>query len=371
MAKTPGPEIRSEQSTPVGDPPAPTDDWMSELGTLLGELEDGTVASNHIQPVLSEATDNQLVQVRLGTAASLFAALQCKHAATAGHALRVALNCSAWALSMGLEASQRDAIEVAALLHDIGVIGVPDHILAKSAMLDRDEAAIVRRSRQNSLEILRQSCSSPEILEIVGHVSAWYDGTWEGFRLRGEEIPVGARMIAIAEAFDAMTTDQVYRGAMSQELAMTELFDCAGTQFDLELVRQFAEFHNGNQSGLHQEVAGRWLSSIDPGMVSCYWQLNCAPSPIRQLGVDSLFQAKLLESMYDAVVFIDAAGRVMLWNRGAERLTGITGSSVHQRQWHPNLLKMTDEKGQPLTQADCPVTCAIRSGVPSILTQSQ
>ena len=69
-------------------------------------------------------------------AASLFAALQCKNAATAGHALRVALTCSAWAMKLDLPEAERDAIEIAALLHDIGVIGAPDHILLKPGMLD-------------------------------------------------------------------------------------------------------------------------------------------------------------------------------------------------------------------------------------------
>jgi len=77
-------------------------------------------------------------------------------------------------------------------------------------------------------------------------------------------------------------------------------------------------------------------------------------------------ESKLLDNMYDAVMFIDAAGQVSLWNRGAERLTGITGSSVCQRQWQPGLLKMSDEKGQSISQADCPVNCAISSGVQSL-----
>jgi diguanylate cyclase (GGDEF)-like protein len=70
--------------------------------------------------------------------------------------------------------------------------------------------------------------------------------------------------------------------------------------------------------------------------------------------------------MYDAVVFIDVGGQVTLWNRGAERLTGIPGSSICQRLWQPGLLRMSDEKGQSVGQTDCPVHCAIRSGVQSL-----
>ena len=371
MAKTPSPEIpppetRPGKPAPAADRPLPTDYWMSELGTLLRELERYTAASSVLPPVVSPRTDNQLVQVRLGIASSLYAALQCKHAATAGHALRVALSCSAWAVRMGLDEGQRDAVEIAALLHDVGVIGVPDRILLKPGPLNREEADVIMQSRHLSLEILRRSCASPEILEIVEHVPARYDGSESGFRLRGVQIPLGARMIAIVEAFDAMTTAHVFRPALSQERAKTELFDCAGTQFDPKLVKQFAEFHDGGQAELHREVAGRWLESLDPELVNSYWQLNCAASPTGRPDIDSLFQAKLLENMYDAVVFIDASGRVTLWNRGAERLTGISGTSVHQRQWQPGLLNISDEKGNPVGEADCPVTSAIRSAVQSL-----
>ena len=90
--------------------------------------------------MFSEAVDDHLVQTRLGVAASLFAALQCKNAATAGHALRVALTCSAWATKLDLPEAERDAIEIAALLHDIGMIGVPDHILLKPGSARRERS---------------------------------------------------------------------------------------------------------------------------------------------------------------------------------------------------------------------------------------
>lgn len=339
---------------------------MSELGTLLRELEDASAAREEPAPVVSQQADNQLAQVRLGTASSLFTALQCKHAAAAGHALRVALTGSAWALRMGLEAEKRDAIEIAALLHDIGVIGVPDQILSKPGALDTDEAATMSRSRAMSVEILRQSCACEEILEIVEHVGAWYDGSHQGFRLSGEEIPLGARMITVVEAFDAMTSDQVYRPAMSQERAMVELFDCAGKQFDPDLVRQFSQFHACDQSELRRGVSVRWLKSLDCEEANSYWQLSRVAHAKDEPGIDLLFQSKLLDNMYDAVVFIDATGQIALWNRGAERLTGISGNSVCQRQWEPGLLRMSDEKGDSISQADCPVNCAISSGVQSL-----
>jgi len=256
MSKIPGAETTDPQDTgadaaPGRSPsvvtPSTTDDRStadrvaSDLGALIGELDDDAAAARALPQPLAQQIDNQLVQVRLGTSSSLFVALRCKHAATADHALRVALTCSGWALKLELEESRRDVVEIAALLHDIGIIGTPDNILLKPGLLDSDEAAVMTRSRLMSLEILRHSCTSAEILEIVEHVPAWYNGARQGFRLKGARMPLGARMIAIAEAFDAMTTEHVYHSAMSQERALTELFDCAGSQFDPDVVRAFLQ----------------------------------------------------------------------------------------------------------------------------------
>jgi diguanylate cyclase (GGDEF)-like protein len=89
-------------------------------------------------------------------------------------------------------------------------------------------------------------------------------------------------------------------------------------------------------------------------------------SPTAPRTTGSYFEAKLLDNMYDAVVFVDHQGRVTQWNHGAERLTGIAGASMRQHQWHPDLLKMTDEQGRPIAESDCPVMAAIGSGVQSL-----
>ncbi len=342
------------------------DHRLTELHGLLRDLEAVSSSNYTLPPVLSKSEDNQLIQVRLGIASSLFIALQCKHAATAGHSLRVALTCSSWTLHLGLADFFRDAIEVAALLHDVGVVGAPDQILLNPGKLNADEMALMLRARRASADILKHSCSSPEVLEIVENVSAWYDGSREGFLLRGADIPYGARMIAIVEAFDAMTTDHVYRPARSQESALAELFECAGTQFDPELVRLFADFHGGDQAVLRQEVARRWLGKLDLQEVNSYWSSKTVESSADGAKIDDLFEAKLLESMYDAVLFIDAAGRIAHWNRGAERLTGITAGSIRGRLWHPELLQMSDEKGRHISEGDCPLKAALQSGVQSL-----
>ena len=368
MNNAPEPPLESKSlpSAEIATAPDSAERWMTELHSLLRELEVMTVASKVLPPVFGETIDERLVQARLGVAAGLFAALECKNAAVAGHALRVALTCSSWAAQMGLPDDERDNIEIAALLHDVGVIGAPDNILLKPETLDANEKAVMARSRKMSLSILRRSCTSRRILEIVENMLAWYDGSRSGFAVDGPRLPLGARMIAVAEAFDAMTTDHVYRPAFSHERAMTELFDCAGKQFDPQLVAEFDEFCRRDQTTFRGEAASRWLRLLASTLANAPWEFNGDAAPAIEPGVDSIFQGRLLDTMYDAVVFIDAASRVMLWNRGAERLTGISGASIRSQLWHPLLLGLCDEKGDPVGESDCPVRTAIRCGVQSL-----
>jgi len=191
-----------------------------------------------------------------------------------------------------------------------------------------------------------------------------FDGSRGSPALSGEQIPLAARMIAVAEAYDAMTTDRVYRPALSQERAMAELFRCAGTQFDPILVRQFVEMLEGDRGELRKQVATRWLLGLDQQAANAYWNFTAGPTPSPTAsapGECSLFEAKLLDNMYDAVVFVNAQGRIVQWNHGSERLTGIAGASIRQQHWHPDILKLADEKGEPIIEAECPVLAAITS----------
>ena len=136
-------------------------------------------------------------------------------------------------------------------------------------------------------------------------------------------------MLAIVDAFDSMTSDQVYRRAMSRERALHELFDHAGTQFDPELVKSFSELQITVQ--LHRKVVSHWLQTLDPAPVESLLARHGHADADSGATADSaatVFQQKLLDNMYDAVIFVDANLQIMQWNRGAERLTGIAASSV-------------------------------------------
>ncbi len=262
--------------------------------------------------------------------------------------------------------AQRDVIEAAALLHDIGKIGVPDRLLLKPGELTPDEHALMDQHRQMGLEILESCCASPALLEIVRHAPTWLDGTRFKQDCTGLQLAVGARMLAIVDAFDSMTTPQVYRPALSHDRAIKELCDFAGTQFDPQLVVLFAELQASDQQKLHHRVARRWLQELDPLAANVWWQKRVPRTDAAYAQVDWLHQQRLLENMYEGVIFLDANLQVMLWNRGAERLTGISGESMLQRKFTPSLVKMRDEHGSEIADRDCPVAHAVVTGVQSL-----
>ena len=112
---------------------------------------------------------------------------------------------------------------------------------------------------------------------------------------------------------------------------MAELFRHAGTQVDPQMVQDFASLTSLDQKKLHGRVMQRWLQQLDPAASNASCQLGEASTaiPLKQSNVDALFYEKLLENMHDGVIFVDSRMAILLWNRGAERLTDIISSSVY------------------------------------------
>lgn len=333
---------------------------LHSISAMLQQLDEGE-ADPHSWG--RDDRENQLLQVRLGVASGLFVALRAKHAASAAHSLRVAMGCSAWGLAMDLEDQQRDELEVAALLHDVGKVGVPDDVLLKPGRLDADEQELMQRHRAYGLQILSACCTSQHLIDVVRFAPVWFSGRNDDKRV-GEELPLGARILAIVDAFDSMTTDQVWRKAMSRERAMAELFEHAGTQFDPLLVRQYSALQTADQKRLRAQVARRWLEQLQPADSNALWQLQeqfaFAQGARPQASVP--FHQMLVENMHDAVIFIDNTMQITLWNHGAQRLTGIPSEGVVGKRWLPRLIEMLDESGLVIHNDNCPVVSAIRDG---------
>lgn len=166
---------------------------------------------------------------------------------TAGHSRRVASYSCKLALRMGLSAQDLLVIEHAALLHDIGKIGVPDSVLLKPGRLTQQEMTIMQFHPDIGGEILRAVEAMQHLLPCIIHHHERWDGNGYPRRLAAHAIPLGARVIAVADSYDAMTTDRPYRRALSVEVAKDELERGAGTQFDADCARSFIHLINEGQ----------------------------------------------------------------------------------------------------------------------------
>lgn len=339
--------------------------WKGQWQEARGQQPLGTAPLPLGDELASQASNpavDQLVLSRLGVSAGLFQALKVRHAPTAIHSLRVALMSSAWASFLNMERPDQDRLEIAALLHDVGMIGLPDQILLKPGPLTAEEMVYVDRARFMTLEILRNVTDDPILLQIVENVSAWFDGSRSGHVLSGRAIPLASRMIAVVEAYDAMTTDHLYRPAMSEERAIAELYHFAGKQFDPDLVQEFVRFHREGLESSREAITHRWLSELDSETVNQLWRWMPPARCIAPPEMETVFQHRLLQWMRDGVFFVDAHQIILQWNHGAERLSGIMADAVRSRRWSPTILGLRNERGQTIDEADCPVLTAIKCG---------
>jgi diguanylate cyclase (GGDEF)-like protein len=315
----------------------------------------------------ADSHENRLVQVRLGLASTLYTALRHKHQATAAHSLRVALGCSTWALYKRLDDETRDVVELASLLHDIGKIAVPDALLNKSGPLSDAEQAMLATHWQAGVNILAGCCCTPRVLDAVAYAGVRFDGRGAADQnIIRDRLPLEARMIAIVDAYDSMTAALPGQTSRTRDEALKELTAGAGAQFDSVLVQQFTELLAHDQDPLTAQVASRWFNELGKRQSELPWQVQAAPLPAAHVEASpngqSLFEAQLIDSMHDGVIFVDAHSAIFQWSKGAERLTGVSSAAATGRHFVPSLLDMCNTAGRRVRDEACPVARALASG---------
>jgi HD-GYP domain-containing protein (c-di-GMP phosphodiesterase class II) len=158
---------------------------------------------------------------------------------TEGHGKRLTRLCEKVGEGKDLNSAQIDNIKLLAQVHDLGKVGIPDNILFKKGKLTEEEWEIMRQHPEKGYRI---ASSSPDLFGIADlilkHHEKW-DGTGYPLGLKGNDIPVECRILAIVDAFDAMTNDRPYSKAKTRKEAIDELLRCSGTQFDPELISIF------------------------------------------------------------------------------------------------------------------------------------
>jgi putative nucleotidyltransferase with HDIG domain len=189
-------------------------------------------------------------------------ALDLRDEETEGHSKRVTAYTIALARAMGLDADELRVIARGAFLHDIGKIATPDRILLKPGRLNADEMCTMREHCERGYEMVRKIPFLREAAEIVYTHQECFDGSGYPRGLRGSEIPLGARIFAIADTLDAMTSDRPYRKGTTFAEASKEVARCSGRQFDPEIVEVFLRMPLESWSDLRAETLKKSAAAL-------------------------------------------------------------------------------------------------------------
>jgi HD-GYP domain-containing protein (c-di-GMP phosphodiesterase class II) len=251
--------VRSAVSVPLGDddgilgvinvgsrtfPARFTDSHLRALETLGRQ---SAVALRNARAV------NSSRDLYFDTLRALSLALETKDPYAGGGTDRVIEYVSAIGEEFGLDGDQQESLRIAGLLHDIGMSMVGETVLTESRPLSTVEQALLKMHPQVAMEILQQAPALRNVAPIVYHHHEWFDGHGYLGGLAGEAIPLGARILSVADAFVAMTSDRPYRSAMTTAEAVAELKDKAGTQFDPAVVKVLADILGGRTNRVPEE----------------------------------------------------------------------------------------------------------------------
>ena len=200
----------------------------------------------------------QLQETFFETSEALAEAIELRDAYTGGHTRRVTEYSMAIGKSMGLSAQKLDELRLAAILHDIGKLGVDDAVLRKPGMLNDEEFEMMKAHPAVGAERLKRIQYLADVVPGIRSHHERADGRGYPDGLKGKQVPLIARIIAVADTFDAMTTDRPYRKGLATQVAVREIMDCTGTQFDLEAVAAFiAAFRAGDITGKEEKLPGK------------------------------------------------------------------------------------------------------------------
>ena len=224
---------------------------------------------DHLEELVEQRTAeldnalNSLEDAYRTTLKALTAALETRDLETSGHSERVVTYSLRLGQEYGLDSARMKALEFGSLLHDIGKIGVPDLILRKPAKLTDEEWVLMREHPVHGQQILRGIEFLSGAALVVGQHHEKWDGSGYPLGLREGEIDICARIFSVADAFDAITSDRVYRKGKPYEAAATELDEWAGKQFDPAVVRAFHRVPKEDWARLHAQSVMKKTEKLD------------------------------------------------------------------------------------------------------------
>jgi HD-GYP domain-containing protein (c-di-GMP phosphodiesterase class II) len=232
---------------------------FSNSDRKLGELLANQLSS--LSRMYSMLTETSRFNEQMANA--LIEAVEAKDPYTRGHSERVHYISMQIGAAMGLSARDTDDLFWGSLLHDVGKIGIPDAVLCKPGRLSKDEYTFIMVHPERSYEILRHIDRLKGAVPGARHHQEKFDGTGYPHALKGTDIPLNARIIAVADTYDSITSSRAYRAGRSHEVAMAEIARVAGSQLDPQIVRVFEEV-----CALEPEWIARFNIQRDPAVTA-------------------------------------------------------------------------------------------------------
>ncbi len=242
-------------------------------------------------------------------------------------------------------------LEVAALLHDVGKIGVPDHILLKPAKLSPDESDFMAAQHDVGIQLLQACRIDPAVIQMISEMYSQHDGDESAGRISSQ----GAKILAVADAFDSLSNDQAYRRGLNRSEVLNILTSKTGRRFDRNIVL----------------ALGRWLDSDGGFLFEPELELRTA-SVNAVVDWDTVRQAStmghivsylyLIETLYDGFYIVDSDLKFAVWNRGAENLFGMSAGQALTEKWSRRIGKFVDESGREIPEKDYPCIASWSQG---------
>ena len=325
---------------------------------------------NHMVQAKEIAAENSYKHYKRDNVASLMQAFIQQSPEVVAHCLRVHGICSQWGHFRRIDRDAFELLEGVSVLHDLARILPESGDLPESGEVESQElnsTDSLEAMLQRAMDLLDASAASSEMKAIFFEYQQWLlNSDRKAKALPQSEV---CRLLAIADVYDSLTTGEVFGSSLHPSKALAELYRSAGTNFDADLVHDFAVFiasQEVDQTDARKHVGmSEWINAVvrDSGQLRLY-PIYCVES--RSRANDDMFHRRLLDYMHHGVVFVNPSLKIIEWNRAAERLTGVLQIKTLDELWRPGLIGLMDEEGKPITIDRCPLADTIEKGLQSL-----
>ncbi|MFN9717558.1 MAG: diguanylate cyclase [Planctomycetota bacterium] len=309
--------------------------------------------------------DKQIIPRTLMTL--LLRSMKAQDFGTLLHGQRIAAISSGVAKLLGWDDDQRRQLEVAALLHDIGKLGVPEHIISKPGKLSSEEYDFVLLHHHAAVSLLQAFHTDPAVIAMLSMLHHDFDGS--GIDVPSSatlpELPLGPRILAVADAYDSLSTPKPYRRGMTHKEAINVLEERSGSRYDGNIVRTLNRWYEAEGDSLFRFTDP--FSSLEPKQPPSEQQRN--EIVLLSQFINVLYQ---FQELYDGYFILDSHENYCIWSDGMPGMTGLPMQSVLGRSWQPmdvQLVSLTDDTAAPEVRENTMVGQTIRNGRPQFASK--